>query len=277
MDLPSKIRAARLLAGLDQRGLAFAMGMKSATHINRWEQGVSAPRSNMLQKLGDALRIYWPWLIDSNLPYTQEEFISYRPLSPYVEYTDRWLSLMPKHLAELLPDFLSELQYDNITTFRAPCGGGVIVATNNKLPLMVICRQELFPTLLESITAKQEVSITDNEFARQLFKGAITQELFERCGVSTICIPPAPEPPPKITVSIHLTASLDNTVDINGAQSRLDSQIRNLIMESGLEEVKFNLTVAASKSTNQFVTEFVVGENMKELAQLLLEKTSNEQ
>jgi len=73
MDLPSKIRAARLLAGLDQRGLAFAMGMKSATHINRWEQGVSAPRSNMLQKLGDALRIYWPWLIDSNLPYTQEE------------------------------------------------------------------------------------------------------------------------------------------------------------------------------------------------------------
>jgi len=35
MDLPSKIRAARLVAGLDQRGLAFAMGMKSATHINR--------------------------------------------------------------------------------------------------------------------------------------------------------------------------------------------------------------------------------------------------
>ena len=277
MNLGNKIRVARLLAGFDQRGLALTMGMKAATHINRWEQGVSAPRSNMLQKLGNALEIYWPWLLDSNLPYIQGEYISYRPMSPYVDYTDRWLSIMPKHLAELLPDFLSELQYDNITTFSAPCGGGIIVATNNKLPLMITCRPELFPALYETIPTSKKHTITDTEFAEQLFKGTTTQELFERSGVTALQIKPITEPPPKVTVSINLTASLNDTVDIAGIQTWLDNEMKNLIKESGLDEVKLDVSVSAAKSTNQFVTEFVVGKNMMKLAQLFLEKHSYEQ
>jgi len=269
MYLPNKIRVARLLAGFDQKDLALAMGMKSATHINRWEQGVSAPRSNMLQKLGKALEIYWPWLLDSNLPYIQGEYLSYRPMSPYVDYTDRWLSIMPKHLAELLPDFLSELQLDNIITFSAPCGGGIIVATNNTLPLMITCRQELFPILLETIPTSKKQKITDIEFAEQLFKGTITQELFERSGVTALQIELITEPPPKVSVSINLTASLNNTVDIAGIQTLLDNKMQNLIKESGLEEVKLDVSVTASKSTNQFVAEFVVGKKMRELAREL--------
>lgn len=276
MDLASKIRVARLLAGYGQRELAREMGMKSATHINRWEQGISAPRSNMLQKLGYALQIYWPWLLDSSLPYVQSDGIFYRPLSPYIDYTDQWLSIMPKHLAELLPDFLSELQYNNIVTFSAPCGGGVIVG-NAKTPLMITCRQELFPILLETIPAAEKHNITDTEFAEHFFKGVMTQELFKRSGISAPYIEPFKEPPPKVTVYVKLTASIYNTVDIAGIQIRLDKKMQKLINESGLEEVELDVSVTASKSTNQFVSEFVVGKEMKELAQLLLVNESNEQ
>lgn len=276
MNLARKIRVSRLLAGHDQKDLAFAVGMKSATHINRWEQGVSSPRSNMLQKLGKALEIYWPWLLDSNLPYVQEEYIYYRPMSPYVDYTERWLSLMPKHLAELLPDFLSELQYVNITAYSAPCGGGVIVG-NAKTPLMITCRQELFPILLETIPAAEKHNITDTEFAEQLFKDGMTQELFKRSGTNAPYIEPVKEPPPKVTVYVKLTASISNTVDIAGIQTRLDKKMQKMINESGLEEVELDVSVTASKSTNQYVSEFVVGKEMKYLAQLLLVNKSNEQ
>ena len=277
MDLASKIRVARLLAGYGQRELAREMGMKSATHINRWEQGISAPRSNMLQKLGYALQIYWPWLLDSSLPYVQSDGIFYRPLSPYIDYTDQWLSIMPKHLAELLPDFLSELQYNNIVTFSAPCGGGVIVAKNEKLPLMITCRQELFPALLETIPAAEKHNITDTEFAEQLFKGTMTHDFFERSGASIIpFVEPVVEPPPKVSVHVKLTASISNTVDIAGIQARLDKNMQKIINESGLEEVELDVSVTASKSTNQYVSEFVVGKEMKELAQLLLVNESNE-
>ena len=198
-------------------------------------------------------------------------------MSPYVDYTDRWLSLAPKHLAELFPDFLSELQYDNITCFIAPCGGGIIVALNNKLPLMITCRQELFPALYQAVPTSKKETITDTEFAKQLFKGIITQELFERSGVNALRIEPITEPPPKVTLSINLTASLANTVDIAGIRTKLNKKIQKLIKESGLDEVKLDLSVTASKSTNQFVTEFVVGKNMMKLAQLFLEKHSYEQ
>lgn len=276
MNLPNKIRAARLLAGFDQRELALAMAMKSATHVNRWEQGVSAPRADMLQKLGRALEIYWPWLMDSNLPYTQEEYISYRPLSPYVDYTDKWLALMPRHLAQLLPDFLAEIHCKSITVFSAPCGGGVIVG-NAKTPLMITCRQELFPILLETIPAAEKHNITDTEFAEQLFKDGMTQELFKRSGTNAPYIEPVKEPPPKVTVYVKLTASISNIVDIAGIQTRLDKKMQKLINESGLEEVELDVSVTASKSTNQYVSEFVVGKEMKCLAQLLLVNKSNEQ
>lgn len=275
MDLPSKIRVARLLTGYDQKNLAFIMGMKSSTHINRWEQGVSTPRADMLQKLGKALDIYWPWFMDSNLPYTQEEYISYRPLSPYVDFTDKWLALMPRHLAQLLPDFLAELHCTNITVFSAPCGGGVIVG-NAKTPLMITCRQELYPILLETIPAAEKHNITDTEFAEQLFKDGMSQELFKRSGANAPYIEPVKEPPPKVTVYVKLTASISNTVDIAGIQTRLDKKMQKLINESGLEEVKLDVSVTASKSTNQYVNEFVVGNNMKALAQLLSEKTLSE-
>lgn len=276
MNIASKIRVARLLAGFDQRDLALSLGMRASTHVNRWEQGVSAPRPVMLQNLGKILDIYWPWLMDSNLPYTQEEYISYRPLSPYVDYTDKWLALMPKHLAELLPDFLSELHYDNITTFSAPCGGGIIVASNEKLPLIITCRQELFPALLETIPAAEKHNITDTEFAEQLFKDGMTQELFRRSGVNVLNIEPIEEPPPKVTVYVKLTASISNTVDIAGIQVRLDKKMQNLILESELEEAALDVSVTASKSTNQYVNEFVVGTNMRALAQLLTEKAPSE-
>lgn len=276
MNLASKVRVARLLAGFDQRELALAMAMKSATHLNRWEQGVSAPRADMLQKLGSALEIYWPWLMDSNLPYTQEEYISYRPLSPYVDYTDKWLALMPRHLAQLLPDFLAELYCKSITVFSAPCGGGVIVV-NAKTPLMITCRKELFSVLIETLQIAEKQTVTDTEFAEQLFKDGMTQDLFKRSGANAPYIKPVKEPPPKVTVYVKLTASISNTVDIAGIQARLDKKMQKLINESGLEEVELDVSVTASKSTSQYVSEFVVGKEMKELAQLLLVNESNEQ
>lgn len=276
MDSASKIRVVRLLMGFDQRDLALALGMKSPTHINRWEQGGSTPRSTMLQNLSKILDIYWPWLLDSNLPYNQKEYISYRPLSPYVDYTQKWLALMPRHLAQLLPDFLAEIHCQNITVFGALCGGGVIVG-NAKTPLIITCRQELFSALLETIPAAEKQSITDTEFAEQLFKDGMTQELFKRSGVIVPNIEPINEPPPKITVVIKLNASINNAVDIAGIQVMLDKKMQNLVLESGLEEAVLDVSVTASKSTNQYVNEFVVGKDMHNLAQLLLRNKSNEQ
>lgn len=276
MDLSSKIRVVRLLMGFDQRDLAFAVGMKSATHINRWEQGGSTPRPNMLQNLGKALEVYWPWFLDSTLPVTQKEYLSYRPISPYGNYTNKWLTLMPQHLGELLPDFFTDLRCQNITAFSAPCGGGVIVSKCEKLPLIITCRQELFPALLETIPAAQKQSISDTEFAEQLFKDGMTQELFKCSGISAPYIEPVKEPPPKVTVYVKLTASISNTVDIAGIQTRLDKNMQKIINESGLEEVELDVSVTASKSTNQYVSEFVIGKEMKDLARLLSADKSNE-
>ena len=138
------------------------------------------------------------------------------------------------------------------------------------------CRQELFHVLLETIPAAEKHYITDTEFAEQLFKDGMTQELFKCSGISAPYIEPVKEPPPKVTVYVKLTASIYNTVDIAGIQIRLDKKMQKLIYESGLEEVELDVSVTASKSTNQFVSEFVVGKEMKELAQLLLVNESNE-
>jgi len=258
MQIASKIRVARLLAGFDQRELATSLGMKSATHVNRWEQGMSTPRPAMLRDLGKALDLYWPWFLDSTLPYSQQDYVSYRPLSPYVDYTDKWLTLMPKHLAELLPDFLSELQFVNISTFSAPCGGGIIVATNNKLPIMITCRPELFPTLLETIPNPNTHTITDIEFAEQLFKGTLTQKLFSRTGVNTLQIEPTIEPPPIVTIAINLSASIKNTVDIAGIQDRLDKKMQKLIKDSELEEVKLDVLLPQKVQTNLWLNSLLV-------------------
>lgn len=272
MKLGDKIKAVRLLAGEGQKELALIMGTKSPSHINRWEQGVAAPRAIMLQKLGEALCINWPWLMDSNMDFVINNFVYYRPLSPYSNYTARWLTLLPQELAELLPLFIEELRFEQFWRLDAPCNGGVIIVSKPSLHCMIVCRPELYPKLAASIKTCKQLTISDYEFAQQLFTANTTEELFERCGITSTNIPSYPKNPPSACLTLKLDAKLPADTNLRALEKRIQQHLDILIAQEGMQEVNCKITGSPAKSSNELAAELVIGANMKKLANLLLEK-----
>ena len=269
MKLGDKIKVVRLLTGEGQRELANFMGMKAPTHINRWEQGVSVPRANMLKKLGDSFNIHWPWLLDSNLDFVKSNDICFRPLSPYTDYTARWLSLLPQDLAELLPVFFDELCFEQYCCFEAPCNGGVIVASKPTLSCMIVCRPELYPKLKASASNCKLLTISDHEFAEQLFRSSMTQVLLERCGITSVKTQEPPSPPPLANLSLKLSAKTPADTNLSTLKEKIQQHIDLLIENEKLLEVECSLSVLPAKSSNELVADLVVGAEMKKLAKLL--------
>ena len=245
------------------------MGMKAPSHLNRWEQGVAVPRAPMLQKLGSLLNINWPWLLDSSMEFIKGDYVSFRPLSPYSDYTSRWLTLLPQELAELLPHFFDELRFEQYWRFDAPCNGGIIIASKPSLKCMIVCRPELHPFLAPSTPNCKTLTISDHEFSEQLFRLGMTQVLFERCGISSVKAERSPPSSPLAQVTLKLSAKIPTDTNLSVLKKKIQQHIDYLIETEKLLESECSISVNPAKSSNVFIAELVAGKNMKKLAGLL--------
>lgn len=266
MKIGKKIKVLRLLTGSGQLELAKYLGMKAATHVNRWEQGVAIPRTNMLQRLGDLLGVYWPWLQDSNSDFIKEAYVHFRPLSPFVPYTPRWLALLQRDVAELLPELLQELNLQNIWVFQAPCKGGFIVATNPDLTLLITCLPGLYDSIVRALPSVNQVTISDSYYAKQLFLNELTQDIFKQCGVVQIDLENKPAPPPATNVSIDVSALASADINHQDLRNSIQKHIDTIIKEAELFEAKVTINVTVSRSSKEIMLDLVSDPALKKLA-----------
>lgn len=266
MKIGKKIKTIRLLMGSGQLELAKGLGMKAATHVNRWEQGTATPRTNMLQRLGDYLEIYWPWLQDSNTDFVKGDYVHFRPLSPYVPYTPRWLALLQRDIPALLPELLHELNLHSLWGFKAPCKGGFVVASKPGLTLMITCLPELYDSMVEALPAVQHVTIRDSYYAKQLFLGTLTKDIFKRCGVKNIELEKKSAPPSLTNIRIEVKASAAAEVNCLGLKNIIQKQIDTMIAAAGLLEPAVSISVTPSKNASESILDLVFDPELKKLA-----------
>lgn len=269
MEIGKKIKAIRLLMGIGQLELAKGLGMKAATHVNRWEQGTAIPRTNMLQRLGDSLEIYWPWLQDSKTDFVRGGYVHFRPLSPYVLYTPRWLALLQRDIPELLPELFKELNLQSLWGFQAQCRGGFIVAAKPGLTLLITCLPELFDTTADALPSVQQVSISDSYFAEQLFLGTLTQDIFKRCGVIHVKLEEKPAPPPATKVSFEVRATAVADINHQELRNTVQKHIDEIITAAGLSEAYVTISVSVPRNSTEIILELVSNPVLKKLAQQL--------
>lgn len=268
MEIGTKIKVLRLLAGKMQRDLASELGMKAATHINRWEKNMSSPKAKMLQRLGDAFEINWPWLQDADFEFTKKNYIYYRPLSPYSEFSPRWLALLPLELGELLPDFWREIKVENAWGFRAPCGGGAAVISKDRLTIVIICRPEITEPVLNSLPLPTNIDISDSFYASVLLRGKRIEELLRMCGITTEApIPEAESARPAFAVSISIDAKATLPVDLDKLHKTISASVQNIIAEADLACEKIKISITPPQNIKEALLDYV-DPLLKKLAEL---------
>jgi transcriptional regulator with XRE-family HTH domain/ribosome-associated translation inhibitor RaiA len=268
MEIGTKIRVLRLLTGKMQRDLACELGMKAATHINRWEKNISTPKANMLQRLGDAFEINWPWLQDSNFGFSKESHVFYRPLSPYEKFSPRWLALLPHELGELLPDFWRELGVKRAWGFRAPCGGGVAILDNGCLTIVVICRPEITESVLNTLPFPTRIDISDSFYASILIRSKKLEELFTLCGITSEILPPKSETARQtFEVSISYKAKASLSVDQDKLYEAIKASVQKISTDADLEEEEIKIRVTPPRSVKETTLDYV-DPLLKKLAEL---------
>lgn len=271
METGKKIKILRLLAGSGQLELAKELGMKAATHVNRWEQGGAIPRTNMLQRLGECLGVCWPWLHDSDSDFCKENYMHFRPLSPFVPYTARWRALLQRDIAELLPELFRELNLESIWGFQAPCKGGFIIATKPELTLLITCLPELYASIEMALPSVQKVSISDSYYAEQLFLGDLTQDIFKRCGVDHVVQEKKSAPPPVTNIKVEVKASAAAEINHLELKKIIQDQIDSMIAAAGLFEANVSIGVTASRDASEIILDLVSDPVLKQLAMQLNE------
>lgn len=245
MNFSEKLKIVRLLAGHDQLAFGRLLGMESATHIVRWEKGQAHPRSQVVKKIGDALNINWPWLLDSDHPINSSRGIEFCPLSPYEERSLKWIKSLTASIDNLLPAFIAELKAETVD-FLAPCGGGIKVLHNTITPPIIItCHPVLYREMTHPSNGKT-IGITDKYYAEQLFKSQNTQDILKKCGIiNEPCVDRYQRVESDSSVSINIHFSLPISGDlVFGVQSKLDKIKTDLIKianETGLKKVKLSI------------------------------------
>jgi transcriptional regulator with XRE-family HTH domain len=254
MKIGSKIKVLRLLSGKMQQDLAYLLGMKASTHVNRWEKNIMSPKTNMLQQLGDALSINWPWLQDSSFVFSNSNEIYYRPLTPYSVFSPRWLALLPLELTELLPDFWRELKVERTWAFHAPCGGGVAVVKTDGPTIVIICRPEIAESVLNSLPLPTRIDISDSVFSSVLLRSVRLEDLFKLCGITMEVPPPEAKTTPSsyaVTISVKAEASL--LIDQNKLYQTITASVQEIIMGAELENAEIEIKVTPPLSLKEIV------------------------
>jgi transcriptional regulator with XRE-family HTH domain len=268
MEIGTKIKVLRLLAGKMQQDLAYELGMKAATHINRWEKNMSSPRAKMLQRLGDVFEINWPWLQDANFEFSKANYISYRPLSPYAEFSPRWLALLPLELGELLPDFWRVLKVEHAWVFRAPCGGSIAIINKDRLTIVIISRPEITDSVQSSLPLPTQIDISDSLYAAVLLRSKGIENLLKKCGiVPEIPFPKAESTQSAFAVSISIEAKASLPVDLGKLHRTITSSVQQLIAEADLEDEEIKVDIKPPQSIKETILDYV-DPILKRLAEL---------
>lgn len=274
MELSNKVRILRILQGDDQRDIAHALGMKSATHINRWERNISRPRTDMLKRLGTVLNVYWAWLADSNSHFADDKFVYYRPLSPFVTYTPRWLALMPLDLEKLLPEFFNEIAFNQFWFFEASSGGGIAVANKLGLTLVIICHPHISNSVKNSMPSPQIISISNYIYASNLFWGDGINEIFALCGIDRDSNYEKTKPENELseaTLDLSFKSKLPLEVDQVKIKNIINKHIIEIAKECSIIDHELKLKITGPKNKYDLLLELV---NDKKLKQLALEYIS---
>jgi transcriptional regulator with XRE-family HTH domain len=271
MVVGQKIKALRLLKGLTQANLAIGLGMRATTHIARWEQSDSIPRTQMLQKLGRILEVNWPWLQDSSQSIINETEISFRPLSPYLINKPKWSALMTRDLAEIMPKLFSELKFETVRGFQAPCGGGIIVANNHNISMEIDCTPTLYLSLVPVLPTIQVQAITDLRFLKVIFLGDMDREICEQCGIRYVAKvnKPEPETSENFKTRIYVNASAEPELNPHDLEAELKKEINRIITKFGLLHSQVSVSVAIPKKKTTTFMDIIVDPEMKKLAKPL--------
>ncbi|MGD9685360.1 MAG: helix-turn-helix domain-containing protein [Desulfobacter sp.] len=271
MDTAVKIRALRLLKGYDQQLLAEHLGMQSATTVNRWEQRISIPRTGMLMNVGKALGVNWPWLQDSGMPFDKDKFLQYRPLSPYIKYSDRWVRHMCATLPDLFKHLCSELGMSRLWSIEAPCQGGIAIAANNELAIEVISVPELHAAMRAKLSEATVLQINNSEYLDELCACSKTSEFLKRCGIDNIKVQPRePELASKPSISLCLNAEIGDNDCCKKIDDEINCIIDNLIKKYSLSNVKLRVDTNPSKSGNEIICDLIFNKQLKKIAKQLL-------
>ncbi len=239
--------------------------MKAATHVNRWEQGIAIPRTKMLQTLGNILEVYWPWLQDTSSDFAKNPFVYFRPLSPFVDYTPRWRTLLPQELAGILPELFKELDTLDIWALRAPCKGGCIVTSKPGLSLLITCLPPLFEPLVDVLPSAQHKLISDSTFAEWAFKGTGEKWIFNQCGIEYNEVEKKPSLPSGKKVSFNGYAKVSADVDCEKLQTTIQAKINKIFDESSLSDGHVSVKITVPKSFMQFLLDNVPDQDWKKL------------
>jgi transcriptional regulator with XRE-family HTH domain len=272
MELYNKIRLLRILNGDDQRDIALALGMKSATHVNRWERNISKPRTDMLKRLGTVLNVYWAWLADSTSRFSDDKFVYYRPLSPFATYSPRWLALMPLDLEKLLPEFFNEIAFNQFWFFEASCGGGIAVANKLDLTLVIICHPHISSSVKNSMSSPQIISISNYIYASNLFWGEGINKIYDLCGIEQDINSEKTNQDNKMTdtlIDMSLKAKLAVGIDkdeIKIITDNINNFIDNIVKEYELTDIEFKNNISESKTKNEILLELVNDKKLKNIA-----------
>ena len=273
MKTGDKIRALRLLLGYDQKDLAFALSLNAPTSVNRWEQGVALPRIGMLQRLGKVLQVSWAWLQHSHMPVSSENFLRFRPLSPYLDNTERWTRFMCTRLPELFIDLCNELNVTEYFVLDAPCQGGITIAANNELAIEVSSLPELHAAVRAKLPQYVVMQVANDEYLEELCTGSRTAELFSRCGIDWIHVQQRePEPPASPSISMSLNAKIADKDCCTEIKSKVHSVFDELIQKYSLFDVSLNISIIPSRSENELICDLIEDKRLKKLAQLLFGK-----
>jgi len=271
METAEKIKTLRLLNGCDQQLLAERLEMRSATTINRWEQRVSLPRTGMLMKLGQALGINWPWLQDSRMPLVKDNFVQFVPLSPYVDYSDRWGKYVCSTLPALFMHLCLELGISKFWSLDAPCRGGITIAAHDHLVIEIISAPELHAAIQSKLPEHMVLQIADSEFLEELCEGTRTVEFFAQCGIDWVKAQArAQEPPSKPSISLRFNVEMNNNDDGNRIKGEINNFFKKLIQNNALYNVKFDINITPSRTSNELMYNLIVNKQLKKAAKKLL-------
>jgi hypothetical protein len=228
------------------------------------------PRAKVLQKLGEALEIHWPWLQDSSLELSKEKVLHYIPLNPITPYTVRWTALMTQQLPQYLPRLLTEINIQTIKCFESPCGGGIIVAQKEGLALMISCLPVLFSAITSKLPEYQSLNITDLTYLKDLLGRQAQPEIYDECRLEYTAVdeapePAVPQPPPVKEFRIKGRVTADDSIDEKVLENRLNRLLSDFFAEQGLVGFQISMDQIVKKQTT--VADIVVDPKLKRLAE----------
>ena len=177
MRFGDKLKVLRVLNGYTQQTLAKAMNTQQSS-MTRYENGDCVPHAGPMSKLTEALgeerNVAW---LQKKSDYRLLGISIYKPLSPFMTYTNLTLRSVDNILSECLPTFVQEIGLIPRKILKASAGA-VFYASDNvgDHALLIVVREDLIATLLSIFPdCDHDEILTDEQFLNLLLFSDLDQ------------------------------------------------------------------------------------------------------